>query len=213
MSSSPKEVLFKDFANEHRSKLSEKYPFLTNQQIQAKLKQSWQRVCQENKDMVMKTDRSPRKSSNAVEGTKSPRSCRKRLSWCKGSPSKTVCGSSKSLESPVSTEVDSGPWYDEVSIDSDTDSPRKTPENFSEDTVKDVIDHKLNVEDHKHSTDKESNIIKTETVVFELSHPSKLSLENAELCTVQSSRLLSSEQKKGDSNFNLMFDEEEKIFL
>jgi hypothetical protein len=62
MASSPKKVLFKEFACERRSKFSEKYPFLTDQQIQAKLKHSWKKTCQENKKTV-KLYRSQKKRS------------------------------------------------------------------------------------------------------------------------------------------------------
>lgn len=49
------------------------------------------------------------------------------------SPSKSVSrGSSQSLGSPVSSDVDSGPWYDEVATDSEpAESPRISQENFT----------------------------------------------------------------------------------
>lgn len=53
-----KKVLFKEFVREHESKFTGKYPFLTTQQINAKLKQSWKKACKEERERRDRVDKS-----------------------------------------------------------------------------------------------------------------------------------------------------------
>jgi len=57
-----KKILFKDFARENESKFAGKYPFLTAQQINAKLKQCWKKACKDERES--QTIKSPVKNKS-----------------------------------------------------------------------------------------------------------------------------------------------------
>lgn len=64
MPSRKKGILFKDFVRENESKFVAKYSFLTAQQINAKLKQSWKKVCREDQDI--QTNSTPTRKTKSI---------------------------------------------------------------------------------------------------------------------------------------------------